>query len=163
MIYYVYRVSTNPMHQKKEVKQLGSVQVDIYKKEKEYKHLTLSDENVVKYLILYRSSVDVSYGANVNVNINQAGDMFDFNQELICLYASLDNLIKRLELKDKEKELIDLVFSGNTISDVVNSYGYARKTAYRIFNKVIDKVVKLNYEDWSYTVKRKINNQEKSQ
>ena len=162
MIYYEYRVSTNPMHQKKEVNKLGSVQVDIYKKEREYKHLTLSDENVVKYLILYRSSVDVSYGANINVNINQAGDMFDFNQELICLYASLDNVISRLGLKDKEKEIIDLVFDGNAISDVVNNYGYARKTAYRIFNKVVDKVVEMNYEDWKSSVKKTIHNQEKS-
>lgn len=155
MIYYVYRVSTNPMHQKKEVNKLGSVQVDIYRKEREYEHLTLSDENVVKYLILYRSNVDVSYGANINVNINQAGDMFDFNQELICLYASLDNIIKRLDLKDKDKELIDLVFNGNTISDVVNGHGYARKTAYRIFNKVVDKIIELNYKDWKRTVKEK--------
>lgn len=152
------------MHRKKEVKRLGSVQVDIYKKEREYKHLTLSDENVVKYLILYRNSVDVSYGANVNVNIYQAGDMFEFNQELICLYASLDSLIKRVDLNDKEREIIDLVFNGNTISDIVNNHGYARKTAYRIFNKIIEKIVELDFKDWSYTQsKNKVHNQEESQ
>ena len=131
------------------------MQVDIYKKEREYKHLTLSDENVVKYLILYRSSVDVSYGANTNVNINQAGDMFELNQELICLYASLDSVIERLHLKDREKELIGLVFDGNNMSDVIKYYNYPQKTAYRILNRVVDKIVELNYEDWKNTVKEK--------
>ena len=148
---------------KKEVNQLGSVQVDIYRKEREYEHLTLSDENVVKYLLLYRSSVDVSYGANTNVNINQAGDMFEFNQELICLYASLDSLIKRLDFKDKEKELIDLIFKGNTIPDVVKIGGFAKRTAYNTLHKIVERIVELNYEDWKNTVKEKIHNQDKSQ
>ena len=134
---------------------MGSVQVDIYKKEREYKHLTLSDENVVKYLILYRSSVDVSYGANTNVNINQAGDMFELNQELICLYASLDSVIARLHLKDREQELIGLVFDGNSMSDIIKDYNYPKKTAYRILNRIVDKIVGLNYEDWKNTVKEK--------
>ena len=132
---------------------MGSVQIDLYKKEREYEHLTLSDENVVKYLILHRSSVDVGYGASININIYQAGDTLDFNQELICLYASLDNLIGKLKLKEKEEKLIELIFEGNTISDVVNDYGYAKKTAYRLFNRIVEKIVEENYKDWRKVVK----------
>lgn len=134
---------------------MGAVSVDIHKGEREYKNLTLSDENVVKYLILYRSSVDVSYGANTNININQAGDMFEFNQELICLYASLDKIIERLNLNSREKKLIELIFEGNKISDIVNvkSYGYAKKTAYRIFNKIVEKIIKENHDDWHAVMK----------
>lgn len=132
---------------------MGAVSIDIHKKERKYKTLTLSDENVVKYLLLYRSHVDVSYGANTNININQAGDMFEFNQELICLYVSLDNIMNRIKLKEKELELIRLIFEGNTISDVVNNYGFAKKTAYRMFNKIVEKIVKENHNDWYKAVK----------
>ncbi len=104
---------------------------------------------------MYRSSVDVSYGANTNININQAGDMFEFNQELICLYASLDKIIERLNLNSREKKLIELIFEGNKISDIVNvkSYGYAKKTAYRIFNKIVEKIIKENHDDWHAVMK----------
>ena len=127
---------------------MGAVSIDVRRKEKEYEALTLSDENVVKYLILYRSAVDVNYGASRNANIYQAGDIMDFNQELICLYVSLDDILKKIELKDKESKLLELVFEGNTISDIVNNYDYPKKTAYRIFNKIVEKVVNKNYDNW---------------
>lgn len=134
---------------------MGSVSVDIHKKEREYNNLTLSDENVVRYLILYRSSVDVGYGANTNININQAGDMFEFNQELICLYSSLDVILSKIELKEREKILLDLIFEGNTISDIVKNFGYAKMTAHRIFNKIVDKIVKENFIEWKKVMEKK--------
>lgn len=127
---------------------MGAVSIDIHKKEREYEHLTISDEDVVKYLLLYRSKVDVSYGVNINININQAGDMFDFNQELVCLYSSLDMIIHKLNLKDKEMKLMELLFEGNTMSDVIEYYGYPKKTAYRVLNRIVEKIVNANNEDW---------------
>lgn len=127
---------------------MGAVAIDVHKKEREYRHLTLSDENVVKYLILYRSKVDVSYGANTNININQAGDMFEFNQELITLYASMDMLIERINLKDKDEEFLRLLFEGNDISDIIKDFDYPRKTAYRTLDRIVAKIVDTNDEDW---------------
>ncbi|MGZ3123714.1 hypothetical protein ACT17C_19045, partial [Bacillus subtilis] len=129
---------------------LGSVAVDIYKKEREYRHLTLSDENVVKYLILYRSKVDISYGADININVNQAGDMFEFNQELITLYASMDKLIETIEFKKRDEEFLRLIFEGNSVSDIIEIYNYPRKTAYRTLDRIVAKVVDANDEAWYY-------------
>lgn len=133
---------------------MGAVSVDIHRGEREYNHFNLSDENVVKHLILHRSSVDVSYGTKTNPDINKAGDTFEFNQELICLYASLDNLITNINLKEREEILLRLIFDGNTIADVVNHHNFPKKTAYRIFNKIVDNIVKENYEDWSKMIKK---------
>lgn len=133
---------------------MGSVAIDVHKKEREYEHLTLSDENVVKYLILYRSKVDVNYGANVNININQAGDMFEFNQELICLYASLDTTISNISLKEKEAEFLELIFEGNTITDIIKNNNYPKKTAYRILERIVDKVVQENNDSWKALMKK---------
>ena len=128
---------------------MGAVSVDIHKKGREFEHLTLSDEDVVKYLILYRNKVDVAYGANTNIDINSAGDMFEFNQELICLYASLDNVIDSIDLNEKELDFLRLIFEGNTISDVINVYKlYPKKTAYRTLNRIIDNIVEKNYKEW---------------
>lgn len=128
---------------------MGALAIDIHKQEREFKHLTLSDRNVVKYLILYRNKVDVTYGANTNIDINSAGDMFEFNQELVCLYASLDNVIGKIELNEKELKLLNLIFEGNTIADVINVYElYPKKTAYRTLNRIIDNIVLENNKQW---------------
>lgn len=134
---------------------LGAVSIDIYRKEREYEHLTLSDENVIKYLILHRSKVDVLYGANSNININQAGDTFEFNQELIVLYASLDELIRKVNLKEKEKEFLSWIFEGFTLPDIVEVHKYARRTAYNTLDRIVLKLVEGNREDWLKVMKTK--------
>lgn len=128
---------------------LGAVSVDIHKQGREFENLTLSDDNVVKYLILYRSKRDVTYGANTNININEAGDMFEFNQELICLYASLDKTIDKVGFNEKEAKFIKLLFEGNTITDVINIHKlYPKKTAYRTWKRIVEDIVKENLKEW---------------
>jgi hypothetical protein len=128
---------------------LGSVSIDIHKKEREFQHFTLSDENVLKYLILSRSTIDVGYGASTNINIYQAGDTFDFNSEIIAMYASLDKVIEKIEFDEKELQFIKLLFDGNSIRDVINVHKiYKRATAYRVFDRIVNKISDENFSDW---------------
>lgn len=127
---------------------MGAVSVDIHKKEREYEHLTLSDENVVKYLLQFRSIVDTSYGASININMNQAGDTFEFNQEIVSLYASLDKIIDKIELKEKDEEFLKLMFEGYSISRIIDDFGFPRKTAYRTMDRIVDKIVDANDSEW---------------
>src|SRR5690606_18124682 len=124
------------------------VSIDLYKKEKEYRHLTLSDKNVVKYLIEFRSQVDISYTANSSANIHVAGDMMDFNVELIALYTSLDDILARMKMKDRDREVIALLFEGNTMTDISECHNVPRRSCYNILERVIDGVVNTNKEDW---------------
>ncbi len=133
---------------------LGAVTVDLKKKERDYEHFTLSDKDVVKYLITSRSKIDLSYGAVVNININQAGDLFDFNQEIIALYASLDSILNRLDLKEKDQKFIHLLFEGNTVADIIKYHDYPKKTAYRTMDRIIEKITALNEQDWKETMLR---------
>lgn len=131
---------------------MGAVSIDLHKQQREYEDLTLSDEDVVKFLILNRSKIDSSYGTNININIYQAGDTFDFNQELLALYASLDMIIKKIELKEKDEIFLKLVFEGNTIPDVINIHKYPRKTAYRTLNRIVSRIIEVNNNDWYYVM-----------
>lgn len=133
---------------------MGAVSIDIHRREREYEPLTLSDEHVVKYLILYRSKVDVTYGANVNINIYQAGDIFEFNQELISLYTSLDILINDIKIKEKDQEFLRLIFEGHEISDIIEDFNYPRKTAYRTLIRIVDKIVEANHNSWKRAMKK---------
>ncbi|UUV46679.1 transcriptional regulator [Bacillus phage vB_BanS-Thrax4] len=131
---------------------MGSVAIDIKKREREFEQLTLSDEHVVKYLILYRSKVDVSYGANTNIEITQAGDTFDFNQEIITLYASLDKTIQRCKFKDKQLKLLELIFEGHTLQDICKlDIGFKSSATYDMFDRLVKRIVDMNNELWYYT------------
>lgn len=128
---------------------MGAVSIDIHKKERDFRLLTLADENVVKYLILFRSKVDFSYGANMNINIYQAGDFFEFNTELMCLYTSLDNTVKECNFKKKSIKLLDLLYEGNSLQDICKmNIGYVRSATYELFDRIIKKIVFVNNELW---------------
>lgn len=131
---------------------MGALSIDLHKKEREYECLSLSDKNVVKYLLLYRSKLDFSYGISNNINIYQSGDTTNFNQELIVLYSSLDNLIARLKLKEKDKKFLDLIFEGYEISDIISLHNYPHRTAYRTIDRIVDKIIEINELDWKRTI-----------
>lgn len=134
---------------------MGALSVDIHRGEREFRNLTLSDENVVKYLIQYRSKVDLLYSANMNINIEQAGDMFEFNQELVALYASLDSIIIECKFKEKQSMLLELLFEGNTLSDICRmKNGFKRSATYDLFDRMVAKIVKINNSKWLETMEK---------
>lgn len=132
---------------------MGAVSIDIHKKEREFKELTLSDEKVVRYLIQYRYKVDITYNVGVNINIYEAGDIFELNQELIALYASLDKLIDSINLKEKDRQFLELMFEGYSISDIVEMYDYTRMTAYRTLDRLVNRIVRENNERWYHSMR----------
>jgi hypothetical protein len=135
---------------------MGAVTYDIHKSEREFQNLTLSDVEVVKYLILYRSKVDTSYDVNINIDINQSGDTFEFNQELVALYASLDVLIEGCNFKEKHIRLLELLYEGNTLQDIVAmKIGYTKSATYDMFDRMVSKIVKANNRGWKKVMKRK--------
>lgn len=131
---------------------MGSVAIDTKKKEREFERLTLSDENVVKYLILYRSKVDMSYGANTNIEINSAGDTFDFNQEILALYASLDKTVAETKLTEKQDTLLKLLYEGHTVNDACQILNKHRSVVQRNFDRIVERIVSTNNEMWYYTM-----------
>lgn len=131
---------------------MGAVAIDTKKREREFERLTLSDENVVKYLILYRSKVDMSYGANTNIQIDSAGDTFDFNQEIIALYASLDKAVKISSLTSKQENLLEILYEGNTVNDAGVLLGQSRIAVFKMLERIVKKIVDADNQMWYYTM-----------
>lgn len=129
------------------------VSVDVHKKEREYKDFTLADENVVRLLIQYRRKYDLMRNANTNIDISQAGDKFDFNQELIVIYASLDKVIEQCieskKFKEKHIKLLELLFDGNTLQDIVAmDIGFKKSATYDLFDRIVARIVEFNKKNW---------------
>jgi len=134
---------------------LGAVSVDTHKREREWMNLTLSDEHAVKYLILYRSKVDVVYSVNININISEAGDTFEFNQELIALYASLDDTIEECKFKEKQSKLLELIFEGHTLQDIIKmEVGFKSSATYDLLDRMVAKIVSINNKKWKRTMEK---------
>lgn len=137
-------VITPHIGNRKEVKGLGGLL-----NERDYRNFTLSDRNVVKYLILYRNKLDVTYSGNKNIAIENIASAFEFNQELIALYVSLDTIIDLCDFEEKQIKLLELLYEGNKIYDICNmNIGYTRSATYELFDRMIDKIVKINDELW---------------
>lgn len=128
---------------------MGVVKVDTHNKERSFTSLTLSDNNVVKQLILHRNKVDITYNVN---------DVFEINQELVALYASLDKVIEECEFKPKQKEFLELLFNGNSIRDICsledNDFNVV-VSAYKMLDRIVKKIVKTNNDDWGSFIKNK--------
>lgn len=133
-------------------KQMGSVSVDIYKKERQFKTLTLADANVVKYLIMFRSKIDPTYGTTVNIDINLAGDTFEFNQELISIYASLDKIVSRDILTIHQRKIVNLLFEGYTVKDISEIFDENKRSIYNVLDRIVERIVSENNEDWYYVM-----------
>jgi len=136
------------------------VSVDINKQEREYKDFTLADENVVRLLIQYRSKYDLLHNANINIDISQAGDEFDFNQELIVMYASLDKVIEQCiesrRFKEKHIKLLELLFDGNTLQDIVAmDIGFKKSATYDLFDRMVARIVEFNKKNWLEVMDKK--------
>lgn len=129
--------------------------MDLKKKEREFEHLNLSDTSVVKYIILHRSKIDITYGVGINIDINQAGDIFEFNQELIALYVSLDKLIMQCNFKEKQQRLLELVFDGHTLTDICTmDIGYKKSATYDLLDRLIARIVEKNNQEWKNSMQK---------
>ena len=131
---------------------MGAVSIDIHKNEREYSNASLSERDMVKYLILARGKIDIGYGANTNFDINQAGDIFDMNQEIISLYASLDKLVQNINLTNKQKIILKMFYDGHSVNDIAELTKGNRVSTYRVLDRIVDKIVEENNENWYYVM-----------
>ncbi len=131
----------------------GKVKIDINKAEREFELLTLSDINVVQYLIRFRDKIDIYYDNDVDNYYHHAGNVQKINQELITLYASLDETIKMCNFSEEEKAIIKLMETGFTFGGIASYFeGVTGEQIKRRFNAVCKKIVNKNKELWSINI-----------
>ena len=118
---------------------LGAVKRDLFTPEKAYSYASLSDVATIKGLILNRWQLDKFYGVNVNYDYNTAGDVYDFNVELMCLYWDLDKLIEETPLTKEQQILLNNAMLGNDIDK-------------NELDKICVKLKKTNDKKWLETI-----------
>lgn len=128
---------------------LGRVQIDIHKKERPYNILSFSDHKVVKWLIRYRDKLDPYYGDILKRDYFSAGNVQDLNQELICTYVYLDELIKMCNFEPVQLKIIKASYEGYTFEQMDKDLKLGdKRTLWKKFNTICGKIVEANNYLW---------------
>lgn len=94
------------------------------------------------------------YHENITDNyFNYAGNVQKVNQELIALYASLDDTIKKCDFIDNDLNFIKLIQYGFTFDEIAKykNIDNIRKVK-NMFNRICKRIVKKNNEMWNINI-----------
>jgi hypothetical protein len=132
---------------------MGVVKIDIHKSERNFKNLSLSDTNVVKWLILYRDKIDLYYGEKTDNFYNHAGNVKELNAELVNLFVCLDDLIDKCKFKEEQLALLKLLFMGYTFKDIEDATQKATsRTIKRRFESICRTITEMNERLWKIQI-----------
>lgn len=102
--------------------------------------MTLSEEHTVAALIKARQALDPC------CHHRYCG--YQLQETMICLYASLDDLIKRTQLTDKEREVISWYMKGCAADEISKQTGVTRQAVSKMMHNAVRKLVNQNAADW---------------
>lgn len=114
-----------------------------------FDYVPLGDENVLSELIRNRMSLDASYSAKVypGGEFSATGGIV-FNESIICVYVSLDELIRTAPLSPKQRAVINLMMRGYTIQDIADECGVSRQKVSGLYQRSLDTLVKHHQTRW---------------
>jgi len=74
--------------------------------------------------------------------------VFALNEDIICIYVDLDDLIERTDLSPTERATIQYLMKGYSLPDIAYHFGKTRQTFEILFKRAVKKIVKRNEMDW---------------
>lgn len=140
---------------------IGTVKLDIHKREREFQILSLSDINVIKWLILYRDKIDLYYGDKTDNFYDHAGNVKELNKELVNTYVDLDRLIELCKFNEEKMALLKLLFMGYTYKDIEDVTQVATsRTIKRRFESICKSIAEMNDRLWRIYIHKNYMNTE---
>ena len=102
--------------------------------------MTLSEEYTVAALIKARQALDPC------CHHRYCG--YQLQETMICLYASLDNLIRRTPLTNREREVVLWYMKGCAAEEISEETGVTRQAVSKMLHNAVRKLVNQNAADW---------------
>lgn len=127
---------------------IGSVKIDIYKGTYEINPIAISDFDTIKGLLKFRDKIDKFGELKQNYNMNQAGDLETINEELVCLYLTLDNYIEKCKFNEKQIKILNLYQDGNTENDIASILDTKQQNINDIINTCVNQIQDYSKEEW---------------
>lgn len=126
---------------------MGATKVDLGKGTYEIENYNLSDIWCIENLIENRIDFDDVYKSKLFETSNPyyASDIPVFKELFFCLYLDLENIIKKINLDDKENLVIEKLMLGYTHKDISDLYLFSdARESKSILRKIALKIKKQN-------------------
>lgn len=115
----------------------------------EWDRVNLSDPNSIKGLLKFRYRFDLlledgssRYGLDSNC------DLANLSEDVICLYADLDNLISKANFNEYQTKILNMYIYGNTEDDIADILGVGKQSVNSVVDRMCDVLCELNYQKW---------------
>lgn len=118
----------------------------------DFEYCPLSEERVVRLLIIGRSKLDKNYDMLSYVKENGipqlTGEASVVNEDVLCTYVDLDALISTCGLSDLEYYVVIESMKGYMLSDIAEDTGKYPAAIKGAFSSAVEKIVVENNRRW---------------
>lgn len=116
----------------------------------EWDKVNLSDPNSIKGLLKFRYKFDIllEYRNGGYDIMGSSTDCSDANEDIICLYADLDNLIDNANFNEYQTNILNMYIYGNTEDDIAEILGVGKQSVNSVIDKMCEVLCELNYQEW---------------
>ena len=114
----------------------------------EWDRVTLSDSSTIKGLLKFRYKYDLLRGDGDRYGVESNVDLCGMSDDVICLYADLDNLIQKANFNDYQCKVLDLYVCGYIESDIAEELGVEMQSINRLIDNMCEVLCELNYQSW---------------
>lgn len=121
---------------------------NIINNNKTWDDVTLSDPMTVRGLIANRTNYDKMYEYELMSGGGVGADLCDANEIVICIYADLDNLIKKTRFTKVQKEVLSLHMDGYSTEEISEYTKTEKRSVESALNLACEKISEANYENW---------------
>ena len=120
----------------------------IMNRNKTWDDITLSDPMTIRGLIANRVVYDKLHEYEVMGGDGIGSDLCDMSDTIICVYADLDNLIKKTRFTKVQKEILDLHMIGYTTNEISEYTKTEKRSVENALNLACESISETNYQHW---------------
>lgn len=116
----------------------------------EWEKVNLSDPNTIKGLLKFRYRFDALLDyRNCSYDVlASTTDLSDVDDNLICLYADLDNLINKASFNTYQTNILKLYMEGNNEDDIAEILNVGKQSINSVIDNMSNILCELNYQNW---------------
>lgn len=115
----------------------------------EWDKVNLSDPNTIKGLLKFRHRFDLLLeDGSDRYGLDSNGDLCGLSDDVICIYADLDNLINKANFNDNQSKVLNMYMYGNTESDIAELLNVEQQSVNSVIDRMCEVLCELNYQDW---------------
>ena len=115
----------------------------------EWDRMNLSDATTIKGLLKFRYRFDLLLDdGSDRYALDSNSDLCGMSDDVVCLYADLDNLINRANFNEYQSKVLELYMQVYIEDDIAEALKVGMQSINRMIDNMCDVICGLNYQSW---------------